>query len=411
VGVSLKFVGARAWFVVVSLIIGVWLARVVGASAFGHYVTVVTLLAWLEMLACGLNPHIMRSTALGQYGTVRVLRNHQLALAILTAALLYAGADIWAGVLNSGALAPLFRVAALDVVPYVLFISNMVILNGAESYRHQVLSQVTYAFGKLLFMGGAILLAGQVLWPMIGMVMASIAAWVISAWWLDRHSVGKVIREAAHGERAPVAAYFLSLLFVGGQAASLGIDLWFLQWRCTEGETVGLYAAAHNIARVMYFGAAAAMAPLIPAVARTGGFLETLRQRPDLRRVVALIVAGLAASGLIFSVFSRLLIGLLYGEEFLGAAIFLRYLAPSYAFMVCGFVGTGLLFHSGRIGLAATLRCVSPVVFLTMAMLSVSVIGPVGAPLALGVTGLGLIAVSIGFFRVGKTTTPTDQSS
>lgn len=398
VGVSIKFVAARAWFVLVSMIIGVWLARVAGSDAFGRYVTVVTFLVWLEMIAGGLNPHIMKMAARKEHYALRILRRHQLVLAVVTAVSLYAASDLLASLLKSRSLAPLFRVAALDIVPYALFISNVTILNGIESYRRQWWAQIIYALGKMVFMGSGILLTGDVLWPLIGMVLASLTAWVISSWWMESHSIYKKMRKASADYRVPVTTYIFSLLLVAGLAVSQGIDLWFLQWWCANAETVGLYASAHNIVRVMYFGTSAMMAPLLPAVAQSGSFLKTLKSRPDLRHVVSLIIAGLIASSIFLSVFGKFLIGLLYGEDFLEAAVFLRYLAPAYALVVCGFTGTGLVFFSGKMGLAAALRCVSPAVFTTGALIGVSQTGVMGIPVALGITGLTLVIINIVLF-------------
>ncbi|MBC8453438.1 hypothetical protein H8D64_00100, partial [PVC group bacterium] len=75
-----------------------------------------------------------------------------------------------------------------------------------------------------------------------------------------------------------------------------------------------------------------------------------------------------------------------------------RYLVPAYALVVCGFTGTGLVFFSGKMGLAAALRCVSPAVFTTGALIGVSQTGVMGIPVALGITGLTLVIINIVLF-------------
>ena len=130
---SVQLLLGNAYFAVASYTTLVVIARKVGISAFGQYVVVVSILLWLELVAAEAFKHpLLSEFARGRSAHVKRLLFTQGAVVLLISLLLIASAPLLAGILGDKTLAWLLCIAAIDILPYSLYVSFMTLLNAMD---------------------------------------------------------------------------------------------------------------------------------------------------------------------------------------------------------------------------------------------------------------------------------------
>lgn len=390
---SAQFLFARAYFAVLSYVVVVLIARGLGREVFGRYVVVMAVLAWTEVVTTALTMLVINRAARGLWGEVRGILARQRAIAVGAAVSMAVFAVPLSILFRDRSLAFLFCVAALDIVPYSFFMANQGLLNGLERYRQQVIVNMVYPTGKLVLMGGGVLLFPHPAAPLAGMALASLAAWLTGVAFLRAGATREKMTRlrAARVERPREVG--TTLVAIGSQWLFLSLDVWFLQWLGAGAAVLGEYGAAQNVAKLLYMASGSLAGPVVPAIAKAGRLREALASDRQLRRVVEFIAVSLLLGVAFLFVAAPWLVRLMFGAKFGAGAGFLRWLAVGYGLLVPGLLTLNILYHTRRSALSATLAVVGALAYSPVAYVFTRQLGPGGAGAALGVVGL--------FFLVG----------
>ena len=229
------------------------LARRLGPESYGLYGVVISVLLWIEQSARFTVPPAAaklipedpaRSTAVQE--TALVLCS-LLFFALFVVLWLTAGplANVF-GLPEEGAW--LFRVAALDLPIFGVYVAYRGVLQGQHKFLALSIADVVYTAGKLLAVVALLAVSLSVSSALIANVAASLGAllFVVSRASIRIRRPAPALTRALTSLALPLGLYMLALQTI------TNLDLWMLQMLDDGGQaaTIGIYVAARNVAVV-----------------------------------------------------------------------------------------------------------------------------------------------------------------
>jgi O-antigen/teichoic acid export membrane protein len=405
-GGSLKILSANIYFFIASYIVIIVIARRLQISDFGLYALVISVLAWIELiLANGFSAPYIKALSTGHnIDFKRISRFHVLSV-LLTVLILFWGADQLAGILGNEHLGLLFKLAALDIIPFCWYQRNLVFLNVHGKYWSYFLSLSVYATFKAVFMISGVLIYGSVEAAILGMVLgsslAALCSWIMSV----RSPENPLFNKTNHTSCNTGTNLWAGIMLTAGIGIFLAADIWVIQGIGSSSHTLGLYGAAHNLSKTLYLGAFALILPLLPAFARHGSFLAAYNAERQLRWVIWLLAGGILGVLAVFLLGAPIIMSALFGREYLPAARYLHVLAPAHAIVTAGLIISQIRFQTGQEQNAGLNTFLVSLVFMPLALICGSLFGHIAVPVCLGIMGLYLFLS--GTVRLLQTSTRT----
>lgn len=416
---SLETLVLRALGAGIRVVVGVLVARMLGASAYGTYAYAVTWLAFL-----GLPAMLGQEQALVRYVAVYKEARSWMALkGLLRFSLLLglAGALV-AGLASMGIVALLSGMAwdmkatmwitlALLPIAVVAQLRQAALRGLDQPALAQIPDNLVYPASLLLFAGLVYLLAGQHL-TAPGVAAANAGAWLANL------SVGTLflLRKLPQPARAAVPAYEKSawmkmvppLLFVGVAYQVMSrTDVIILGALATSRE-VGIYVAAIRSAEMLLLintAITVAGASLFSSIYVSGDIQELQRFTRLMARAFLWTTLPVYA---VFMVFTPFLLGL-FGQEFVEGTTAMRLLLTAYFLQsLSGMDNVVMLYMTGHQMAVAVATGVMAVVNTGLCFLLIPPLGIIGAALAFGTSLLllkGTLVVVL-YKRVGVLSLP-----
>ena len=332
-------------FLVSSLAVNFGLARLLGVADYGNYGLVMSVLVVVELLVITGFPEVLqkfggeRPEAMG--ALVRQTLRWQALYTAGVFALFWLAAPFVAKFFRDQALVFFFRLAGVDIVFYGLYKYFLGVQNGLQRFRHHMLLGVTYSLSRLFAILGLVLLNYSLPGALLGNVLASAAALGLALFFY------RAPRQP--GTQLPVAYgtwVMQNVIYFVGLNALFSIDLWFVKLFLSKSQ-VGLYVSASVLAKLSYFMSIALSAVLLPGLARALAQHETLRARELAQETLRYLIIFLTLFNVLVFLHAREIIALLFGEEFILAAPFLRWLALGHSLMaIMAVVNTMMIAHN-----------------------------------------------------------------
>ena len=306
---------AKGCFFISAYVISAILARKLGASEYGIYGVVISVLLWLEMLVHagvpGATAKLIASSRHNPEDVERSARVLLLGLSVLLLGICWFLAPQVASLMRIPNGEVLFRIVIIDLPFAALYASYDGILYGRRRFGVIALAQVVYAASKV---GGVIALIGLGFSVERVLVVNVLSTCVVCAVLTVRYRpkalkpiVGIMVETA--GIAAPMALYLIA------SQVLVNLDLWSLKslWK-GDAEVVGQYVASMNLARILSVIPAAQAGVLFTSVAWAVASRDNLRARRHIHEasrfalviaVAALVILGLDGSEVLSLLFSR----------------------------------------------------------------------------------------------------------
>lgn len=312
--------GDRIFRMAVGLLVGIWVARYLGAAQFGliAYATAIVTLA-TPLATLGLDNIVVRDL---------VRRQHDPGLTLGTCVLLQLAGSVAAmavAVAVVSALRPsdtLARVAVAVLALGVLFKATDAVKFWFESRveaKHTVRAE-TVAVALFALVKVALVLAGAPLLAFLWVVPAEAAiasALVVAAYLRQGHTLRSwsYQRERARGLLRDGTPLVLSAM---ASVVYMRIDQVMLGQMLGD-HAVGIFSAASRISEMWYFVPMAIASSVFPAILAARQTDAALYHR-HLQRLFSLMTVLAVATALPVSLFADRIVTLLYGHGFAGAA-------------------------------------------------------------------------------------------
>lgn len=293
---------SQGWHLLTAFALYAVLARAFGPERFGDWRLALSVLSWFEItIISGIPKSVVKAIAENPADAASLTRAAylgQLVIACGVFALMFATADPVAAMLGAPSLAPLLRLAALDIPVFAVLVVASAYLLGVDRFRRQAVGWMVYATSKAVLVGLLAVGRFSVEGALIGNALSSIVGIAALAVPLPRSD--GAFRRARHGAATlTIAALpFLSLALLAG--LNMTTDLWIVGAVFSGTSAVGLFAAAAILAEVPVFLFVGLNRVVFPRVARAHASGDTLaRDRSALlgiRLAIVVCVMGVAVA-------------------------------------------------------------------------------------------------------------------
>lgn len=322
----------QGWHLIAAFLLYAYLARVLGPTRFGHWTVVLSVLSWVEIVvAAGLvkvatkaltekpeqASHLSRAAYLGQ----------ALTSLVLFAALVIAAEPV-AAALGDPRLAPLIRIAALDIPLYAVFMAASAIVLGRQRFVRQGVAWIVYATAKAALIASFVAMGWGIEGALVGNALSSLAGLfaMYAAIGGQREGFSALMPTVRWMTVASLPFVVLALI----QGVVQYTDLWIVSATVANARDIGFYASATVLAEIpvfLFLGLNRVIFPSISSArAHCDALLADSYTTQSLRTAVivtVLAVAFTAAAG-------RQVIELVYSAEFMSAYV------PVVLLMVAG---------------------------------------------------------------------------
>jgi stage V sporulation protein B len=389
---SLLGMAAQGWHMVTAFLLYAYLARRLGPALFGEWRVVLSLLAWFEVFVTSAVVRVAtKAISEAPDDAPRLARTAYVGQAV-AAGTVFVAVQIVAGplaaALGQPSLAPLIRIAALDIPLYGALMAASAAVLGLQRYERQAVAWLVYATAKALLIAGLVTAGFSLAGALVGNALSSLVglAAMYVATGPDRERPTTLWPVARAMIAASIPFLVLSLIEGVGQHA----DLWLVSGLVADRAPVGLYAAAAVLAEVPVFLFLGLNRVIFPSVA--GARSEGHAERADVYTtqavrtaviVTVMAVAFVAASG-------REAIRFVYSSEYAAAFV------PLVLLMVAGLgrtiqaTCTEVLMAEDRRRAALGILAATVLLEIVLVATLVTSFGPVGA--AAGAAGSALVA-------------------
>jgi O-antigen/teichoic acid export membrane protein len=389
---------SRGCFFVFGYLASIILARGLGPAEYGVYGLIMSVLLWVEQIGKFMIPPaaaiLIPREGHNSTDLERTALFLNFALFIILFVLLWFAAPVLADLFDLHDGAYLFRIAALDLPFFGMYVVYRGVLQGHQQFLSISIAEFLYSFAKLV--GTAMLL---VLWlsvpgALIMNVLASIGALLFA---LSRISIK--LRPPAWNFIRPLIYLALPLGFYMLGLQTIGsLDLWCLKVLnpSNEASTIGIYVAARNVALVPGVILMVISDVLLPSLSRALAQNDISLSRHYIQSGVRFLCIVVVPILLLFMLVADAIMALLYSTTFSGGGIYLKMLifyAMSLPFV--DLFASALNAHGRPYLSGAALFLLIPVA-LPLNIIFIFSFGAVGAAYASALTGV-LGAVALGF--------------
>lgn len=296
---SVVLTASRIVTVGLAYALNVFLARELGPELFGLLAVVITVLAWFELFVAEALPLWVVRVIDPSGDEALIPRSYliaQLALAVMLGAALIIAAPLLARVFGQPEDTALFRIAALDLPLFALFVLLQGVTLGAGAYVTRAATEVGYSLTKLI---GTVVLVGSglaVLGAVLGSIAASAAGAVFAlalvAWrFRGRKLVASGSARPSSARQGALMGSAVPAVLVLSQSLALSADLWIVKAMLPAADA-GVYRAAGLFAHVPITLSSGIIWGLYAAYSDAHRREDTARMRHYVRQTTRLLVAA-----------------------------------------------------------------------------------------------------------------------
>jgi stage V sporulation protein B len=375
---------SQGCYFVLGYVAVVLLAREFGPATYGIYGVVMSVLVWLEesgryaipsATAKLLAETTMRSAALERTAVILNFALHVLFFVLLW--VLAPWLSSWFGIANGTFL---FRIAAIDLPFFGAYTAYRAIHQGHRRFFQLGLSQIMYAFAKLV--GVLLLIALGV--SLENALLVNIAATIVGLACLfpggGLRWQGRWLEEAKPlvSTATPIGLYY----FVLGLRGSL--ILWTLQIMSpsSEGTMIGVFVAAFNIARVPSMVLTTVTMVILPSLSRALAVNDEPLARRYITQALRFGFILYLPACLVFMAQPEKIMQWIYSKDFSGGGVILCLLVAGEGLRVVHAILGAVLNAAGDARKAAVVTVISLVPALATLILFVHLWGGAGAAIS-----------------------------
>jgi stage V sporulation protein B len=394
---TLQLMIGRLSFFAFGYLVSVVIARTLGPVEYGVYGVILSVLVWVEQIGrFGIPEALLKLAPEDEERRPRLEQTTQTLLTVLFLGLFatfWVATPMLVAVLQIPDASSLFRLAILDIPVSGLFFAHQGILAGRRNFGAVSGALVVYAFSKLCGILIALLVGLSLYSAVTVNIVGTVGALVYSitqgrsvGWRPSLRHTGLMLRLAL-----PIGCYLLGLQIL------FNLDLWSLKIiGVREGEVIGAYVAALNIARLPALAFAVVNGVLLPSLAMALVKQDAALAQRYVQGAGRFLWVTLLPSCVLLALTAQELMVFLYSNQYALGGTFL--MIQVFAFGLFGLtqVFSEMLIARGQAYLTAAAILGHIPVAVCLNVLLIPYAGAVGAATALALTA-GCVATVTGF--------------
>jgi len=395
---SAAWLSARLVYIITGLMIHIMVSRALGPEQYGEFGAVMAVAAGFYMgIGAMVPPAVSRYIAAGNVEEGSIfwtgLKIQGLVSAAVALGFWVTGDHIASGILGDANLATQVRIAGLIVVPSGLVFVYEAALLGRLNYLKASYLSGLLSLVRLASVGLAVAVGGGVIGVLGGYLaaeslIASFAAWKIR---FKKPTVRTF-------DWRKIVTFSVPMLVAGIlMGLILQMSTLFVNAFTPAPEMVGIFVAASVVANVPFHIFRGSSTVLMPAVssAVSGNDARLLGQhvRESLRVMILLCVPCV----LWIHLNAEMLVGIVFGDRYLGAAPVLQLLVVGTACLACGRLLLSVLDGLGRPWVSVSMILGTALVIAAANIVLIPRLGLIGPGYAVALGGVGIFLIS-GFY-------------
>ena len=405
---TLQLMIGRMSFFALGYVVTVIIARELGPAEYGLYGIILSVLVWVEQIGRFGIPEASAKLMPEDEARASTIENTGQTLMIIIFLVLFgafsAAASWLAALFGIPETAHLFRLAMIDIPVSAFFFAYQGILLGRRNFGVVGGGLVAYALAKLV----GILIAVSIGLSIVGALIVNIAGTLGAVLYMATHISPTSFRPSLRQVDAVVRLAFPVGLYLLMLQILWNLDLWSLKIIGTnQDETVGLYVAALNVARMPALAFAVINGVILPSVSMALSRQDLVLARRYVLGAGRFLCVTLLPSCLLLAITAEELMLFLYSSRYADGAQLLSLQVLAFGLFGFAQVFSELLVARGNAYLAALAQLVHIPVALLLNYMLISTWGAIGAATALVLTA-GLMALITGVLVWQRFGTPIE---
>ncbi len=315
--------------------INIFLARAFGPADYGLYSIVISLITLLSLvLISGTHSAVSKFVSQHKEKAESIKRAALKLNSVIAAIAFFAyffAADLIASLLNDSSLTPFIRFSSIIIPGYFLYPVFLGYFNGLKKYKMQSLITIVYSLAKFFLIISFVLIGFSVFGAIGGFALASIAALLFGLFFssfnkASEHFSCKRLLYLA----VPITFFAFALEF------SLSLGLLAVKSLLGGNDLAGYYNAALQISRLPYYFSVSLGAAFFPLASSSFSEKNKTEFRYHFKKTLKYFAIFAVPCALLVSLFSKPIVEMLFGAEFVSSAQVLSILGIASIF-VCLF--------------------------------------------------------------------------
>jgi len=371
------------------------LARRLGPADYGAYGIILSVVLWIEAIGDFGIPEAATKLIPEDENRASTVENTTQTLLLIVFLFLFIAswlsAPILARVFQLPQESDLFRLAILDIPFTGIYFAYQGILTGRQKFGAISKGLAVYGLTKLIVILVALLFGLSIAWALIANVLATVGAFLSLTFNLSPRTFRPLFVDA---KLILHLAFPIALLLLGTQIL-WNMDLWCLKIIGSErAETIGIYVAALNVAKVPTTAFSAVNVVILSALSMALAQKNRAAMEGCVRGAGRFLWVTVLPSCVLVLLTGEDLLKLLFSQSYSAGASFLGLQIFAFALFVAAQAFNEMLIARGNAFLAAGATILHVPLALVFYLTLIPPFGAIGAAIALVLTAFCNAAVS-----------------
>ena len=380
------------------------LARRLGPADYGVYGIILSVVLWIEAIGDFGIPEAATKLIPEDENRAPMIENTTTTLLLIVFLFLFVvswvAAPFLANIFEIPEGTPLFRLAMIDIPFTGLYFAYQGILTGHQKFGAISKGLAVYGLTKLIVILVALFLGLSIAWALIANVLATVAAFLSLTFNLSPRTFRPLFVDA---KSILHLAFPIALLLLGTQIL-WNMDLWCLKIIGSErAETIGIYVAALNLAKVPTTAFSAVNVVILAALSLALAQRNRFAIQSCVRGTGRFLWITVLPACVLVLLTGEDLMSLLFSQSYSVGGSFLKLQIFAFALFVTAQAFNEMLIARGSAFLAAGATLFNVPLALVFYLILIPSFGAIGAAIALVLTAFCNAAVSgvLVYIRLG----------
>lgn len=396
------------------------LGRVLGPSDYGRYGIIITLTTMIIILIGNGIPTAMAKYISEIFETsprmvLKIKRQATILQALIIGAItviFYFSADLISKILGDPTLAPLFRFSTLIIPAFAAASFYFSYYTGLHKFNTQATLKTLRSIFRIGFVVGLTIIFG-LKGSIAGYIIAPFLVFLV-AFGIDKFKITRELRAneneleriSSHSQkissfnwRVLINYAWQVVVFFLAYELLISIDLYLVKGILRNDATAGIYNAALTVGRIPYYIFYAMTIFLLPMVSKASANNNFKNAKNIIDNALRIMLIFLAPMVILMSFYSKEILQLLYGKEYLAGAVPMSVLVYGVGFLTIFYVLSFAMNGAGKTAIAMVISAIGVIINVVLNYFLIIKMGILGSAYATSITSFIIMILMLYFIK------------